>query len=298
MLFPKTGHPMVERLTHLSLFIVCLTILPPRLFSVSSEPAPLQLFLEKMIENQKQNRLLEMSYTYEMKKQTQVLDRGQPTETKRETFEVIPLEDGDYKRRIEKDGKVLSESERQKEQAKLEEEFKKRAGLSETEKAKLEKKRNERRQKEEKLWTEVLRAFDFRQAGQEEHQGRITRIIDFYPRAGYEPPKEYGDFRLLKKVKGRIWVDEVDFQICRGNVEFIEDFKLGAGLVVKINQGATYSVLQSKINDEVWLPAHDEITAQGRLFLFKGFGLKIVNDYSGYRRFETEVNLRPTEGGP
>jgi hypothetical protein len=249
-----------------------------------------------MIENQKKNRLLEMSYTYEMKRQTQVLDRGQPTETKLETFEVIPLEEGDYKRRVEKDGKLLSEGERKKEQAKLEEEFKKRAGLSEAEKAKLEKKRRERRQKEEKLWTEVLRAFVFHQAGQEEHQGRIMRIIDFLPRASYEPPKEYSDFRLLKKVKGRIWVDETDFQISHGNVEFIEDFKLGAGLLVKINQGATYSVSQKKVNDEVWLRYHDEIAAQGRLFLFKSFGLKIVNDYSGYRRFETKVNLRPTEG--
>ena len=53
-----------------------------------------------------------------------------------------------------------------------------------------------------------------------------------------------------------------------------------------------------KINDEVWLPAHDEIAAQGCLFLFKSFGLRIVNDYSGYRRFETRVNLRPTEGEP
>jgi hypothetical protein len=289
---------MVERLTYLSLFLVCLTILPPRLFSVSSELAPLQLFLQKMIENQKQNRLLEMSYTYEMKKQTQVLDRGQPTETKRETFEVIPLEDGDYKRRIEKDGKVLSESERQKEQAKLEQEFRRRAGLSEAEKAKLEKKRWERRQKEEKFWTEVLRAFDFHQAGQEEQEGRIMRVIDFYPRSEYNPPKEYDDFRLLKKVKGRIWVDENDFQVSRGHVEFIEDFKLGAGLVIKINQGATYSVWQSKVNDEVWLPSHDELSAQGRLFLFKGFGLKVVNDYSGYRRFQTEVNLRPTESEP
>ena len=69
-------------------------------------------------------------------------------------------------------------------------------------------------------------------------------------------------------------------------------------MVLKINQGAVYSVLQSKINDEVWLPLHDEITAEGRLFLFKTFGLKIVNDYSGYRRFETKVNFRPTEGEP
>jgi hypothetical protein len=287
---------MAERVAQLGFLIACL-VTPPLLLSCEPSDFPdLQLFLQKMIENQKKNRLIEMSYTYEMKRQTLVLDRDQPTETKMETFEVIPLEDGDYKRRVQKDGKPLSESERKKEQAKLEEEFRKRAGLSEAEKAKLEKKRKERQRKEEKFWTEVLQAFDFHQAGQEEQQGRITRVIDFLPRPNYEPPREYSDFRLLKKVKGRIWVDEMDFQISRGNIEFIEDFKLGAGLLVKINRGATYSVLQKKVNDEVWLSSHDEIAAQGRLFLFQSFGLKIVNDYSGYRRFETRVNLRPPEG--
>ena len=290
---------MDERLARLGLFIALVVSLPLRLSSGPADSPPLQLFLEKMIKNQRQNRLLEMSYTYEMKKQTQVLDHGQSTETKSETFEVIPLEDGDYKRRVQKDGKDLSESERQKEQAKLEEEFRKRAGLTEAEKAKLETKRRERRQKEEKLWTEVLLAFDFYQVGEDEQGGRRTRIIDFSPRANYEPPREYGDFfKVLRKVKGRIWVDEADCQIFRGNVQFIQDFKIGAGMVLKINQGAVYSVLQSKINDEVWLPLHDEITAEGRLFLFKTFGLKIVNDYSGYRRFETKVNFRPTEGEP
>lgn len=287
---------MVERMAQLCVLIGCLLALPLLLLSGPSVFPDLQLFLQTMIENQKKNRLVEMSYTYEMKRQTLTLDRGQPTETKMETFEIIPLEDGDYKRRVDKDGKPLSDSDRKKEQEKLEEEFKKRAGLSEAEKAQLEKKRRERRQKEEKFWTEVLRAFEFRQAGQQGEQGNTTKVIDFFPRANYEPPREYSDFRLLKKVKGRLWVDETDFQIARGTVEFIEDFKLGAGLLVKVNKGATYSVLQKKVKDEVWLPYHDEIAAQGRLFLFKGFDLKIVNDYSGYRKFETQVNLRPTEG--
>jgi hypothetical protein len=291
---------MVKRIAQLGLglFVVCLAIASILIFAEPPDSPPLQSFLERMIENQKQNRLLEMSYTYQMKRQTQLLDRGRPSETKLETFDVIPLEDGDYKRRVEKDGKPLSESERQKEQAKLEEEFKKRSGLSEAEKIKVKNKASERQQKEKKFWTEVLRAFDFHEAGQEEQQGRATRIVDFLPRASYEPPKEYSDFRLLKTVKGRIWVDEVDLQISRGEVQFVEDFRLLGGLVAKINQGATYSVSQKKVNDEVWLPFHDELNAQGRLFLFKSFGLKIVNDYSSYRRFETQVDFRPTDGDP
>jgi hypothetical protein len=68
--------------------------------------------------------------------------------------------------------------------------------------------------------------------------------------------------------------------------------------VAKINQGATFSVSQKKVNDEVWLPFHDELSAQGRLFLFKSFGLKIVNDYSSYRRFEAQVDFRPTDVDP
>jgi hypothetical protein len=257
------------------------------------ELAKLNLFLQKIIENEKQNRLVEMSYAYEMKRRTIT-----SSEARMETFEVIPLEDGDYKRRVERDGKPLSESEQKKEQDKLEKEFEKRSGLSETEKAKLEKKRLERRQKEERFWSEMLRAFAFRQTGQEEHENHPTKVIDFSPRSDYEPPEEYADFRLLKKLKGRLWVDEMDLQIVRAEIEFVEDFKMAAGLLIKINKGTTYSVVQKKVRDEVWLPYHDEITAQGRFLFFKGFELKIVSDYGSYRKFQTEVSLHPAEGQP
>jgi hypothetical protein len=43
---------------------------------------------------------------------------GQPTETKMETLKSFS-EDGDYKRRVDKDGKPLSDTDRKKEQEKL-----------------------------------------------------------------------------------------------------------------------------------------------------------------------------------
>jgi hypothetical protein len=251
-----------------------------------------EILLRRVVENEKGNRLLEMSYVYEFTRNKMTL--GKDSEVKQSeslTFEVTPLQDGDYRRLIKKNGQPLSEHEAKKEQRKLEESIRKHARLSESERAKLEKKRAELRQKEERLWDEVLKAFDFRLAWQEIQHGRMVMIFDAYPRAEYSPSD--GDLEILKKIKGRVWIDELDSQISRAEVDFIEDIKFGAGFLVRVNKGGSFRVWKKKVNDEVWFPYRSEVLVNGKIALFKGFNLKFVSDFSNYRKFETHVNLSP-----
>ena len=73
------------------------------------------------------------------------------------TFEVIPLEDGEYRRPIKRNGQPLPEKEARKEQEKLEASTRAHTNLAKPELDKLEKKRSERRRKEAQLWDEGLR---------------------------------------------------------------------------------------------------------------------------------------------
>ena len=121
--------------------------------------------------------------------------------------------------------------------------------------------------------------------------GRKILIFIVTPRASYIPRDS--DLKILKLIKGKIWVDEVEAQINRAEIEFIEDFKLGAGFLAKVNRGSTLKVWQRKVNDEAWFPYHSEVIANGRILLFKGFNLKFVSDFANYRKFETQVNIVP-----
>ena len=247
---------------------------------------------QRVAENEKRNRLLEMSYVYELTRQKFSLgNNSEVLESESHTFEVTPLEDGDYRRLLKKDGRPLSEKEARKEQEKLDESIQKRSRLSKSERENLEKKRSERRHKEEQLWDAGLKAFDLAQSGEENLDGRKTLIFTVTPRASYVPGNS--DLKILKIIKGKIWVDEAEAQINKAEIEFIEDFKLGAGFLAKVNRGSTLKVWQRKVNDEAWFPYHSEVIANGRILVFKGFNLKFVSDFANYRKFETQVNIVP-----
>jgi hypothetical protein len=248
--------------------------------------------VQRVAENEKRNRLLEMSYVYEVTRQKFSLgNNSEVLEAESRTFEVTPLEDGDYRRLIKKDGQPLSEKESRNEQQKLDESIQKRSRLSKSERENLEKKRSERRRKEEQLWDEGLKAFDLVLSGDEQLDGRKTLTFIVTPRASYVPRDS--DLKILKLIKGKIWVDEVEAQINRAEIEFIQDFKLGAGFLAKVNRGSTLKVWQRKVNDEAWFPYHSEVVANGRVLVFKGFNLKFVSDFANYRKFETQVNIVP-----
>ena len=248
--------------------------------------------VQRVAQNEKRNRLLEMSYVYEVTRQKISLGKNsQVLESESHTFEVTPLEEGDYRRLVKKDGKPLSEKEARNEQEKLDQSIRKHSSLSKSEREKLAKKRNERRHKEEQLWDEGLKAFDLALSGEEILEGRKTLIFSVTPRADYVPKDS--DLKILKIIKGIIWVDESEAQIHRAEIEFIEDFKLGAGFLAKVNRGSTLKVWQRKVNDEAWFPYHSEVVANGRVLVFKGFNLKFVSDFANYRKFETQVNIVP-----
>jgi hypothetical protein len=136
-----------------------------------------------------------------------------------------------------------------------------------------------------------LKAFDLAPSGTENLQGRKALMFVVTPRPDYVPKNS--DLSVLKKIKGKVWVDETEAQIMRAEIEFIDDFKLGAGFLAKLNRGSTLKVWQRKVNDEAWFPHHSEVVANGRILVFKGFNLKLVNDFSNYRKFETHVNIVP-----
>jgi hypothetical protein len=258
----------------------------------ANDNARFQALLLAVAENVKKNRLLEMSYVYEVTRNKLTLGEDSAVkDSESMTFEVTPLEDGDYRRLIKRNGQPLSEAEARKEQQKLEASIQKQVNLSESQRARLAKKRAERRRKEEQLWNEVPKAFDFILAGRETQHGRAALMVDAVPRPEYSPSD--GDLKILKKVKGRLWIDEEDSQVSRADIQFIEDIRFGLGFLATVNKGGSLKVWQKKVNSEGWFPYHSEVVVNGRIALFRGFNFKFVSDFSNYRRFETRVDFTP-----
>ncbi len=256
--------------------------------------ATLRQFLAKVAENEKQNRLREMVYLYELRRQSITLDRrGREKKRTSSTYEVIPLADGVYRKLIKRNGQPLSKKEARKQQKKAEARLGRHKNSSPSGRAKLERQRSERRRREARFWDEAIQAFHFHYQGQEVLNGRTVAVVDLLPREEYKPGEK--DFRILAKLKGRIWIDMQDLQVTQAEMEFIEALKIAGGLVAKLHKGSTLWVRQQKVRDDIWFPRQFQLKVSGRVLLLKGFNLKMTGDYSNYRRFGTSVRLLPAD---
>jgi hypothetical protein len=250
--------------------------------------------LQKVIENEKKNRRLQTSYIYEMSEYNTKLDKkGQVKETVARTYEIIPLDEGVYRKLIKKNGQPLSATEAKKEEKRIEKEFKKHENLTAAERDKMGEKKAKRLREEEHYWNEVLNAYNINQTGSEILQGRTVTVFDFVPRPQYHP----SDWKLkaLKSLKGCTWVDDLDSQIVRLEINVVEDLKLAGGLLAKVEKGGSIAFTQQKINDEVWFPTHSEVLLNMRILLLKGLNVKVLSDFANYRKYETNVKILPSE---
>ena len=88
-----------------------------------------------------------------------------------------------------------------------------------------------------------------------------------------------------------MWGDEQDARLQRLEVRYLGDVKLGFGLLLNISKDSEQELEWTKVNGEVWLPLRYEIRIKGRILLAKGLNLRILNQYSEYKKFSTDVRI-------
>jgi hypothetical protein len=122
--------------------------------------------------------------------------------------------------------------------------------------------------------------------------GRTAILLDF---AGDPQAKTHNSFEgIVKDLVGQIWIDEKDRVLVRGEGHFLHDFKLGGGLVADIHQGLHFNFRSTKVNDEVWLPAHIEGEGSARVLLFVQIRGHVTVTTSDYRKFRTSSTIIPS----
>jgi hypothetical protein len=134
----------------------------------------------------------------------------------------------------------------------------------------------------------VLERYDFRTVAREDRDGRPALVFEFT--ALPDKRKLEGDF-LLRRLTGRIVVDEQERQLVEADLKNAEPIKLAFGV------GASVTSLSMKlrfrpIEDGVWMPARVEFAASGRALLAAGFNVKTLVLFSRFRQFETETEER------
>jgi hypothetical protein len=130
----------------------------------------------------------------------------------------------------------------------------------------------------------ILDRYDFRAVAREDVAGRTAIVLEFQPRPGDLGLE--GD-RYLRRLGGRIWVDEAEQEVVRTEITNLAAIKVGSVLGASVSSLSTRIDFR-KVDDAVWLPAEDETLVSGRALIFKKFRRRFRRTYGNYRRFSVE----------
>jgi hypothetical protein len=236
------------------------------------------------------------NYTFRERNEGRTLDgSGRVTKTEVETYDVTLLDGSPYRRLIARDDKPLPEKDERKEQEKLRKMADARRKETPAQRDKRIADWDKKREEERASWREVVDAFDFRMAGEDNREGRKQYIVDAVPHPGFKARSRAAGF--FPKVKGRIWIDKQDYHWVRIEGEVIDTITFG-GILVRLAKGSRLEADQARVNGEVWLPKRFQAEASARVGLIKKFHGRMEITYSDYKKFQTDSRIVAVEPIP
>ncbi len=212
----------------------------------------------------------------------------QPKSTEAKTYEIIEIYGEQVRRLIERDHKPLDAKEAAKEEERIQKIIDKRKNESDGERKKREETEARRREESRKFVSAVADTYDFKLLGSEFVGERESLVIQGEPRPGFEPHDK--DSKFLAKFHGRLWIDKIDLQLAKMDVEAIDTVSVG-WVLARIHKGTRFMYEQARINDEIWLPKHLTYALDARVALFKGYNVEGEQIYRDYKKFRTTSKI-------
>ena len=91
-------------------------------------------------------------------------------------------------------------------------------------------------------------------------------------------------------MRGKIWIDQAEYQWVKVEAQATGTLSYGFGLL-RIDPGATVTFEQTRVNDEVWLPARATIRVNGHAALLVPIHDEIEMQFRDYRKFQAESKI-------
>ena len=240
--------------------------------------------------NQRLAEAIEKEYLYRSDVTEEELDKhGGIKHAETKEYEVFWVEGVPVQRLMKKNGRELSAAEQKKENERID----KDAAKAKARRAKADEQGKESDARGDELMTasRVLELGSFSNARRIVLNGRDTIVADY---AGNPKAKTRDRFEdVVRDLAGTVWVDEQDRVLVRAEGHFLNDFKIGGGLLVNIQKGTSFSMRQRKVNGEVWLPEEIDGRGSARALLLFRFNGRIRAMESDYRRFKATSKILP-----
>ncbi|MEP7074910.1 MAG: hypothetical protein ABI878_03800 [Acidobacteriota bacterium] len=258
--------------------------------SIASQPLPdlTQLLADVQANEDKVEGLLD-TYSFTQKSTRRALGKdGVLRDTESDTYQLSFYKGYRIRRMIEKNGQPLSKGD----QEDADKDAAKQVAEIEKEISKSEKKSANGPPSEEGKGVsiaEVLRASKLAAPRRERFRDRDVIVFDFEPNPNFDYKNAKSMLKFFGKTAGVIWIDEKDKQVARVEAFLVDSFNVGGGVLAKLKKGATFTLEQSRVNDEIWLPSQADINLSMRVLMLKGIDVNQVIRSYDYHKFVTEV---------
>jgi hypothetical protein len=264
---------------------------PPTPPTTATAAQPLPAIHELLLDverNEKAAEAARKDYTYHVHSEQQDLDsKGAVKKTTVLDAESVTIEGVRINRTVARDGKPLTPEEAKKESDRIDKEI-----------AKAKERRVKREGKGEDTdsrgdvilpASRILELGNFTNPRRVDLDGRPTVVFDF---AGDPNAKTHNDFEgVVRDIVGTVWIDEQDRVLVRGEGHFLNDFKVGGGLVLNVHKGLSFDFRTTKINGEVWLPASVNGQGSARFLLLDKINGRFRFVTSDYRKFRASSTI-------
>jgi outer membrane lipoprotein-sorting protein len=260
----------------------------------TGEPLPdISKLLSELQANQEEIEKILEDYSYKQDiVKRELTDEGELKIKESETFQLSFYKGYRIQRLIARDGKPLSADD----QKDADEEAQDRVKEIEKEIAKEEAKAVDQssngtpdREGRQISIAEVLRASKLLNPRRERLKGRDVVVFDFEPDPDFDFKNAKSFLKFFGKTAGVMWIDEKDKQVARIEAVLFDSYKVGGGILAKLRKGASFTLEQERVNDEIWMPTFADINLSVRVLLFGGVKVnQLIRSYD-FKKFKTEV---------
>jgi hypothetical protein len=252
---------------------------------LSNAPLPKipELLAEVSAHQDKLEEMLE-EYTYTESSVGRAMDKdGTAKDVWAATSQITFYKGNRINRQTGQNGKPLTDKQQEKEDKKV-------AGqIADIDKKIAKQEKNGEDDESERISiAEILRASNLINPRRETFRGREVIVFDFEPNPSFDLKNAKSILKLFGHAAGVIWIDEKDKQVARMEAYLADSVNFAAGMV-KLRKGASFSMEQDRINDEIWLPSASEVNLSARVLLLKGVTVNQSTRYADYKKFKTEV---------
>ena len=195
---------------------------------------------------------------------------------------IVETDDATAGMLVEQNGKLLSATQLEAENARLD-------NLIHNPEA-LQKKRKDEKEDEERsarIMQALPDAFIFEPDGTEPgtsdtgREGHTLVRLKFHPNPRYSPPTHTE--QVLTGMEGYILIDEEEHRIARIDGTLFKEVGFGWGILGHLDKGGHFVVQQADVGDKHWEVTLMNLDFTGKILMFKGLSIKSSETFSDFR---------------